>query len=135
LKKLKNSLTAERLLGFARDALKNSYAPYSGFISGAALLCADGNIYTGCYVENKDSAACICAECAAIAKAVSRGNTRFSAIAVAAGRGGMAIPCSICRKALSEFSRDLTVIMEDDRGNPITRKLFELMPGTFCMKL
>jgi cytidine deaminase len=135
LKKLEKNITAKRLLGFARTALASSHSPYSGFISGAALLCGDGNVYTGCYVENKDPAACVCAECAAVAKAVSRGNTDFLAIAVAAGRGGPAFPCSICRKVLSEFRPDLTVIMEDDDGNPIVRKLYELMPGTFCLKL
>ncbi|MDR0992013.1 MAG: cytidine deaminase [Ruminococcus sp.] len=138
MKKLKNTInkTSEKtLLSYAKVAIKNSHAPYTGFISGAALQGTDGVIYTGCYIENKDPAACICAECAALAKAVSRGCIAFQAIAVAAGRGGISIPCSICRKALSEFSRDLTVIMEDEAGNLIIRKLSELMPGTFCLKL
>jgi cytidine deaminase len=134
LKKLKNN-TEEMLLKYARGALKNSYAPYTGYISGAALLGDDGTVYTGCYVENKDPAACVCAECAAVAKAVSRGCTHFSAIATATGRGGMAIPCAICRKVLSEFRRDLPVIMESEAGNPINIPLYELMPGTFCIKI
>jgi cytidine deaminase len=135
LKKLKNNTNEKSLLSYAKAALKNSYAPYTGYISGAALYGDDKTIYTGCYVENKDPSACVCAECAAVSKAVLRGCVKFSAIAVAAGRGGMAIPCSICRKVLAEFSPDITVIMEDDNGNPIIRKLSELMPGTFCLKL
>jgi cytidine deaminase len=135
LNKLTKNITEEKLLAFARVAIKNSYAPYTGYISGAALLGDNGVVYTGSYVENKDPAACVCAECAAVAKAVSRGCTHFSAIATATGRGGMAIPCAICRKVLSEFRRDLSVIMEDESGNPINLRLFELMPGTFCIKI
>jgi cytidine deaminase len=135
LKKLINNITEEKLIAFARAALKNSYAPYTGYISGAALLGDNGVVYTGCYVENKDPTACVCAECAAVAKAVSRGCTHFSAIATANGRGGMAIPCAICRKVLSEFHRDLPVIMEDESGNPIKLPLYELLPGTFCIKI
>ncbi|MDR0991495.1 MAG: cytidine deaminase [Ruminococcus sp.] len=129
------SINAEKLLNYAHNAMKNAHSPYTGYISGAAILGADGVVYTGCYVENADSAATICAECAAVAKAVSRGCREFFAIAVTAGRGGTAIPCKICRKVLAEFSTDLTVIMETADKKPILRKLYELMPGTFCIKI
>jgi cytidine deaminase len=138
MKKLKvntESVNAAKLISYARKAIENAHSPYTGYISGAAILGSDGVVYTGCYIENADSAATICAECAAAAKAVSRGCKIFSAIAVAAGRGGTAVPCKICRKVLSEFSNDLTVIMENADGKPIIRKLYELMPGTFCIKI
>jgi cytidine deaminase len=133
--KKSNNISAEKLLSYAREAMKNAHSPYTGFVSGAAILGFDGVVYTGCYVENAHSAATICAECAAAAKAVSRGCRRFSAIAVSAGKGGTAIPCKLCRKVLSEFSPLMTVIMETEDGKPIVRKLFELMPGTFCIKI
>lgn len=92
----------------AIEAMKNAYSPYSGFKVGAALLCEDGSIYTGCNIENSSFSPTICAERCAVAKAVSEGKTRFSAIAVCGGKDGVltektTTPCGVCRQVLSEF--------------------------------
>lgn len=90
---------------------QDSYAPYSGFCVGAALLGTDGVIYEGCNVENAAFGAGICAERNALYHAVSNGCTTFHALAVAGGKkvdGDIRLvekcmPCGICRQALSEF--------------------------------
>lgn len=91
----------------AIEARKRAYAPYSEFLVGAALLCKDGTIYTGCNIENASYGACNCAERTAIFKAVSEGAGDFEAIAVVGGKQGEPIdfcpPCGICRQVMTEF--------------------------------
>ena len=96
------------LLALARRARENAYAPYSGFAVGAALLGADGRIYTGCNVENAAYPVACCAERTALFHAVAEGAREFTAIAVAGGRVGdkaeaSCPPCGVCRQALAEF--------------------------------
>jgi cytidine deaminase len=97
----------ENLITLAMEARKNAYAPYSGYLVGAALLCADGSIFTGCNIENASYSATNCAERTAAFAAVAHGRRRFSAIAIAGGKGDetdYAYPCGICRQVLREFS-------------------------------
>lgn len=99
--------TKIRLMEKAMEARENAYAPYSGYKVGAALLCEDGSIVTGCNVENASYGATNCGERTAVFKAVSEGKRRFLAIAVAGGKEGVmdyACPCGICRQVLREFS-------------------------------
>ena len=101
----------EKLATFAREAMMKAYAPYSGYKVGAALLCADGSVYTGCNVENAGYSATNCAERTAIFKAVSEGKRNFVAIAVCGGKDGILAdepfpPCGICRQVMREFCRD-----------------------------
>ena len=102
-------MTDYGLLAAAAVAVKNrAYAPYSGFHVGAALLCTDGTIYDGCNVESAAYSATVCAERAALVKAVSDGARTFAAIAVAGsypGAGGdYCYPCGVCRQMLHEFA-------------------------------
>ncbi|NUN48391.1 MAG: cytidine deaminase [Candidatus Brocadiae bacterium] len=115
------------LLDAARRAGKHAWAPYSGFKVGAALRCADGTVVPGCNVENASFGLTICAERAALARAVSEGKTAFTAIAVVGhGRRGRHLrPCGACRQVLAEFG-DLDVLCED-RGF----RLSDLLPETF----
>lgn len=90
------------------EARQKAYAPYSGFMVGAALLCKDGRIFTGCNIENASYGATNCAERTAFFKAVSEGNREFTAIAIAGGRREAqsleyCAPCGICRQVMSEF--------------------------------
>ena len=92
----------------AKEAMQSAYAPYSSFKVGAALLCSDGSIYTGCNIENASFSPTVCAERVAIFKAVSDGKRDFSAIAVCGGKNGLltddkTTPCGVCRQVLSEF--------------------------------
>lgn len=106
----------QELLCLAEQARAFSYAPYSHFTVGAALLTADGKVYTGCNIENASFSATVCAERTALYRAVAEGNRDFVALAVIGGaqgeRGGFCAPCGICRQVLSEFcNADFTVIL------------------------
>ena len=77
--------TIEMLIHQALSMMQRSYVPYSNFAVGAALLCEDGTVYTGCNIENAAYTPTICAERTAFFKAVSEGKTSFKAIAIAGG--------------------------------------------------
>lgn len=104
----------EELMTYAKKAYANSYAPYSGFCVGAALLTEDGQIFLGCNIENASYGATNCAERTAIFKAVSEGYRKFDKIAVAAKDGSTAYPCGICLQVMNEFMPNGTVILEKD---------------------
>jgi len=123
----------EELIEMARAAAENAYAPYSDYAVGAAILTNSGKIYTGCNVENMSYGAAICAERTAAVKAVSEGETGFSAIAVYHPGADMPYPCGICRQVLSEFARRATVIVASENGAEIFT-LKELLPNSFEFK-
>lgn len=97
----------QKLIKTAVDQMAYSYVPYSGFRVGAALLARNGNIYTGCNIENAAYTPSNCAERTAIFKAVSQGIKEFSAICVVGGRDGILTeytpPCGVCRQVMMEF--------------------------------
>ncbi len=130
-----------RLIDSALEARKSSYAPYSGYFVGAALLCSDGSIITGCNVENASYGATNCAERTAVFKAVSEGNQRFTAIAIAGGKDreqatDYAYPCGVCRQVLREFCtpEEMTVIVCKGREDYKEMTLAELLPNSFGPK-
>jgi len=98
------------LAAAAVEAKNRAYAPYSGFNVGAALLCADGNVYIGCNIESAAYPATICAERTALVKAVSEGVRKIRAVAVAGSfpgkEGNFCYPCGVCRQMLHEFVTD-----------------------------
>lgn len=103
-------MSPEELICFAVKAMENAYAPYSGFQVGAALLCSDGKVYTGCNIENAAFGPTNCAERTAIFKAVSEGCRDFTAIAICGGKDGKITdfcpPCGVCRQVMQEFCRE-----------------------------
>lgn len=118
------------LINLAVSARDKAYAPYSGFAVGAALLCKDGETFTGVNVENAAYPACTCAENSAIAAAVSSGYREFIAIAVSGGERPL-YPCGVCRQILMEFS-NIWVIATDKTGMIFeTSPLSELITHTF----
>ncbi len=126
------------LLRLAAQARANAYAPYSRFRVGAALLCEDGAVFTGCNVENAAFSPGICAERAALAGAVSAGVRRFVTLAVVGGAeesGGARCcpPCGVCRQTLREFGAALTVVLAplDDLDAVERFTLEELLPRSF----
>jgi cytidine deaminase len=119
----------EALVKAAREARQRAYAPYSHYAVGAALLAAEGDIITGCNVENAVYPACICAERVAVTKAVSEGHRAFVAIAVATSSGGT--PCGICRQVIHEFAPHAIVLTADEEGNIAEYTLDELLPAAF----
>ena len=122
-------MTDEMLLQKAIDMLEFSYAPYSGYPVGAALLGADGKVYTGCNVENAAYGNTLCAERTALCKAVSEGMRSFTAIAIAS-RGSAPFPCGACRQSLYEFAPNLRVMVTWD-GNVREAILSDLLPEGF----
>ena len=123
----------EELLNIASEAKQFSYAPYSDFYVGAALLCADGSVYTGCNVENAAYTPTNCAERTAIFKAVSEGKREFLAIAIVGDSDSFTTPCGVCRQVMAEFvnPKNFTIIMSDSRGCIKSMKLAELFPDAF----
>ncbi|MCL2030295.1 MAG: cytidine deaminase [Oscillospiraceae bacterium] len=103
-------MTDTALLTLAEAARARAYAPYSGYSVGAAALCRDGRVYTGCNIENASYGACLCAERAALAGAVSGGNREIVKIAVAGSGDGLCTPCGICRQVISELSPECLVV-------------------------
>ncbi|MGC9515096.1 coenzyme F420-0:L-glutamate ligase [Methanocrinis sp.] len=121
----------DRLIEEATKARDRSYAPYSGFRVGAALLTKRGNVYSAANLENASSGAAICAERAAIAKAVSEGEMEFEALAVVAECEEPVAPCGICRQTLLEFGEEIKVIMANARGEAEIATIEELLPRGF----
>lgn len=118
------------LVRAAIEARQRSYSPYSEYAVGAALLTVDGEIVHGANVENAVYPLSICAERAAIFKAVSEGKREFSAIAVSSRDGGT--PCGGCRQVMAEFSLEMPVIVCDDSGKiHHEMTVAELLPESF----
>jgi cytidine deaminase len=109
----------------------NSYAPYSQFHVGAALLAADGRVFTGANVENASLGLTICAERVALGAAVSAGARSIVAVAVAGESPTGILPCGACRQALSEFSPSMIVLRCHPDGTHDTRTLSDLVPAPF----
>ena len=128
----------EELTKIAIESMSRAYAPYSGYKVGAALLCADGTVFTGCNIENGAFSPSICAERTAFAKAVSEGYRGFTAIAVCGGKDGVISgifpPCGVCRQVMREFCKDdFLIYMIDKEGHYETRTLAQLLPDSFSL--
>lgn len=115
----------------AQEMIEYSYAPFSKFRVGAALLAKDGEIFTGCNVENSSLGGTICAERTAMVKAVSEGNREWEAVAIASSEGE-AWPCGICRQFMREFvDDDFVIITGDDIEHLKTYTMNEILPEGF----
>ena len=124
-------MTREELKAAATAMLERSYCPYSHFAVGAALECADGTVFTGCNIENAAYGPSLCAERAAVAKAVSEGHRDFVRIAIAARSDDFCTPCGVCRQVLREFAPQLEVICLNRKGEERSFRLSELLPYSF----
>ena len=128
----------KRLIDLALEARKRAYCPYSHFAVGAALLCQDGTIYTGCNIESSAYTPTICAERTAIFKAVSEGKREFICLAVAGGREDANIlpittPCGVCRQVMMEFCNpeEFEIILATSTEQYEIFKLKDLFPMGF----
>ena len=132
-------MTAEidGLLEQARTAATKSYSPYSGFRVGAALLLSNGQVVTGTNVENASFGLTICAERAALVRAVGDfgPGIRVIAIAVANLNEAASSPCGACRQMLAEFSGPDTLVIFPVAAGTTTMRFDEILPLGFDMKL
>ncbi len=128
-------MTDFELAQIAYSMLERAYMPYSKFPVGAALLCRDGTVFTGCNVENAAYGSSICAERTALVKAVSEGHRDdFVKLAVVGRSEGPCWPCGACRQMLVEFAPGLEIIVGNGRGELTKITLAELLPHSFGPK-
>ncbi len=123
-------MTYTALAQLARKARRHSYSPYSHFRVGAALLASNGRVYTGCNIEISSFGLTICAERTAIFKAISEGEKKFRAIAVAAD-GKYIAPCGACRQVIMDLAGDIDFVLTGAGRKIRVLKLSELFPHPF----
>ena len=123
-------LVAE-LVEQARLASARAYCPYSRFRVGAAVLTEDGEIISGCNVENASYGLTMCAERNAVFQAVARGKTRFRAIAVYTPTDRPTAPCGACRQVINEFAPDAEIHCVWDGPGRVSSSLAALLPEAF----
>ena len=127
----------QELINAAERAMKKSYAPYSHFNVGAALLCKDGKLYLGANVENSSFSLCCCAERNAFFRAVNDGEREFEAIAIVGGKNHsiekLCPPCGACRQVMTEFCKPNFEIILTDGSKIKTFKLEDVRPLGFSL--
>lgn len=137
---MSTAIEHQALVDMAWEASQRAYAPYSGFLVGAALLTKAGKVYTGCNIENVAFGPSNCAERTAIFKAVSEGERDFAAIAVVGERAdgtsdpdSYATPCGVCRQVMLEFCspQDFIIVLGSRAGGRKTFTLAQLLPESF----
>ncbi len=129
-------MSNKELVKLAFSAMKQAYAPYSGYMVGAALLAKSGKIYTGCNVENAAYGPTNCAERTAFFKAISEGEREFLKIAITGGKNGVVtdkfMPCGVCRQVMAEFCEsDFEVIVAISEDDFSAYMLKDLLPFGF----
>ena len=130
-------MTEQELIKQAFEARKMSYSPYSQFAVGAALLCKDGRVYSGCNIENAAYTPTNCAERTAFFKAVSEGEREFAKIAIVGGKGeeitDYCAPCGVCRQVMMEFVNptEFQILLARSETNSKVYTLEELFPMGF----
>lgn len=122
----------KELIKLAYKSMENAYAPYSKFKVGAVAVC-DGEIFTGCNIENISFGATVCAERCAVFKAVSHGKKHVDKIVIVCSSHDFAMPCGICRQVMTEFMDEDGIIVVTNDKEIKEYKLIELMPESFNM--
>ncbi len=126
------SRSVEALFAAAKEAFANAYAPYSKFPVGAALLTPEGEIYSGCNVENAAYPQGSCAEAGAISAMARAGRRRIAEVVVVGGGAGLCTPCGGCRQRLREFAGpDTPIHVAGPEGVRASFTLAQLLPESF----
>jgi len=126
---------SDELVAAARAARERALADFSGFKVGAALETADGQVITGCNIENASYGLTVCAERVAIFKALSEGYRAFTRIAVVADTASPTPPCGACRQIMWEFCGDIEVVMANLQSVTASLQMRELLPLPFDRRL
>ncbi len=130
--------TNEEILDIAQQAAKNSYSPYSRFPVGACALYENGNIYTGCNVENSSYGLTLCAERNAISNAIASGETsKLIKVAIYSPNSKKCFPCGACRQWMREFEKGqkIKIVLEDENSNACFYDIDELLPYSFDLNV
>jgi cytidine deaminase len=115
----------------AIKAKSNALPTYSNFFVGAALLTEDDKIFTGSNIESSSYSLTICAERTAIFKAISEGERKFIALAVAGDTKDIISPCGACRQVISDLCGEIDIILVNQKGETKVTKTSELLPFAF----
>ena len=122
----------DTLFEAAKAIQAKAYTPYSRFKVGAAIATADGQVFTGCNVENAAYPVGSCAEQSAIAAMIAAGESRIAQIVVMGEGENLVTPCGGCRQRIREFaSPDTPVHVAGPEGVRRTLRLDELLPFSF----
>ncbi len=119
------------LINKAKNAREHSYSPYSRFKVGAALKTKNGMVFTGCNIENSSYGLSICAEREAIFKAISAGERDLDIIAIVTDSEKLTTPCGACRQVMWEFSKNMTIVVANLKGDKKEFKIKELLAHPF----
>lgn len=130
-------MNTTELMAAARKAAERSYSPYSHFRVGAALLCKNGEIFTGTNVENRSFGLTICAERNALCRAVAEGNNDFEALFISCPDADYPVsPCGACRQVISEFvPGDFPIHFQGGKGEMVVRTMEQLLPDDALSEL
>ena len=123
----------DELKAAAKQALGNSYSPYSRFQVAAALADDQGRIFTGVNVENASFGLTMCAERCAIGTAIGRGAKSLTAIVIYTPTPTPTPPCGACRQVIHEFSNSTRVVSCCDSEAEIDQTISQLLPGSFSL--
>jgi len=121
----------QKLWRAAREARKRAHAPFSTFKVGAALETLDGEIISGCNVENATYGLTVCAERVALFKAISEGKKKFTRVCIVTDTAKPTSPCGACRQLLWEFGGNLDVVMGNLGGVLKETTMRDLFPMPF----
>jgi cytidine deaminase len=124
----------QKLIDKAKEAREKAFAPFSNFKVGAALLSKDGEVFTGCNIENASYGLTICAERVAIFKAISEGTKDFVQLAVVGDTEDLTPPCGACRQIIWEFCGDIPIVLSNLPGKTEIVRMKELLPRAFDAK-
>lgn len=127
-------MTNDQLAQKATEAKSKAMPTYSNFHVGATLLTEDGKVYSGCNIETSSYSLTICAERTAIFKAISEGERKFKALAVAGDTDDFISPCGACRQVISDLCGDIDIIMVNKKNEFKISKASELLPFAFSDK-
>lgn len=127
-------MNKQQLVEKAKEARELSYAPYSKFEVGAAILTKDGQVFLGANVENSSYPLCMCAERNALYNALMHGYKKSDLIALAlcADTDNPCSPCGACRQVISElFPEEAPIYMANMKGDVKETNVKELLPFAF----
>lgn len=109
-----------------------AYAPYSDYQVGACFRAENGELYSGCNVENASYGMTLCAEAGALSALISAGNNKILEVALSCSGDQPCPPCGACRQRIAEFADlDTLIHLSNSKGDVTTMTFGELFPQPF----